>query len=168
MGWSVPRTRKRPTSVVQAQKSGTRDRKGRPHPWENYTIGRILLAEPRFWAEEYWILQPEDWALSTQRGKGYDLHARIRRRSWTQVFDRLRGTIVAEPRSDGRIELPGDYGDPTSPSCSMPVRDHHTGQTVRGKRPHPHGLRRRGNYYDLRRKARPLGVPQRESGPGVE
>lgn len=70
------------------------------------------MAEPFFWAEQDWISQPEDWAPSTQRGKGYDLRARIGRRLWTQVTDRLRGTIVSEPKPASWLDLPGGYGDP--------------------------------------------------------
>ena len=58
------------------------------------------------------LRQPEDWAPSTQRGKGYDLRAEIGRTLWTQVFDRLRGTIVSEPRPGSWLDPPGGYGDP--------------------------------------------------------
>lgn len=91
-------------------------RRDNPRPWEDYTIGCILLAEPFFWDEKDWIPQPADWAPSTQRGKGYDLRAEIGRTLWAQVFDRLRGTIVSEPKPPSWLDLPGGYGDP------VPVR----------------------------------------------
>ena len=87
-------------------------RHGHPRPWEDYRIGCILLAEPFFWEQRDWIPQPENWAPSTQRGRRYDLRAEIGRTLWTQVFDRLRGTIVSEPRPGSWLDLPGGYGDP--------------------------------------------------------
>lgn len=60
--------------------------------------------------------QPEDWTPSTQGGKGDDLRARIGRRLWTQVSNRLRGAIVSEPGSAAWLDRPGGYGDP------VPVR----------------------------------------------
>jgi putative restriction endonuclease len=43
-----------------------RDRIGKlrretPRPWEDYSIGCILLSEPFFWKEEDWIPGPPDW-----------------------------------------------------------------------------------------------------------
>lgn len=58
----------------------------------------------------------KDWAPSTQRGKGYDLQARIGRSLWEQVSGRLHGTVVSEPGQASWFDLPGGYGDP------VPVR----------------------------------------------
>ena len=100
------------SSLAEIRERTARLRKDHPRPWEDYTIGCILLAEPFFWEERDWIPQPEDWAPSTQRGKRYDLRAEIGRTLWTQVFDRLRGTIVSEPKPGSWLDLPGGYGDP--------------------------------------------------------
>lgn len=66
--------------------------------------------------EEDWNSQAEDWVPSTQRARRYDLWARIGRRLWTQVSDRLRGTIVPEPGPASWLDLPGGYGG------AVPVR----------------------------------------------
>lgn len=97
-------------------------RRDRPRS-SNYVIGCILLAEPFFWDEKEWFRQPADWAPSIQRGKGYDLRAGIGRDLWRQVTDRLHGTIVAEPKPEGGLDLPGGYSDPT------PAR-HRVGQGI--------------------------------------
>lgn len=68
------------------------------------------------YTEVDWMPRPEDWAPSTQREKGHDLRARHGRRLWTQVSDRLRGTVVAEPGPASWLDLTGGYGDP------VPVR----------------------------------------------
>ena len=89
-------------------------RRDSPRPWEDYTIGCILLAEPFFWDEKDWFRQPADWAPSIQRGKGYDLRTEIGRNLWRQVSDRLHGTIVREPKPEGWLDLPGGYSDPAT------------------------------------------------------
>ena len=100
------------TSLTEIRRRTARLRKDQPRPWEDYTIGCILLTEPFFWPEKDWIPQPEDWAPSTQRGKGYDLRTQIGERLWEQVSHRLRGTVVSEPKPDGWVDLPGGYADP--------------------------------------------------------
>ena len=97
-------------SLEAFQQGTSRLRKDRPRLWEDYTIGCILLAAPFFWAETDWIPQPEDWSRSIQRGKGYDLQTGIGKRLWTQVSDRLLGTIVPDRPQDGW----GGYGNPVS------------------------------------------------------
>lgn len=89
-------------------------RRDDPRPWEDYTIGCIMLAEPFFWENEDWIPQPDDWAPNTQRGKGYDLTTAIGQGLWTEVFNRLSGTIVSEPKPPNWVEIPSGYGDPAT------------------------------------------------------
>ena len=98
LAWQAFGEKNGASSLAEIRERTARLRKHHPRPWEDYTIGCILLAEPFLWEERDWIPQPEDWAPSTQRGKGYDLRAEIGRTLWTQVFDRLRGTIVSEPK----------------------------------------------------------------------
>ena len=50
-------------------------RREQARPWEDYTIGCILLVEPFFWPQELWIPQPADFSGQIVRGKGYDLTA---------------------------------------------------------------------------------------------
>ena len=102
------------TSLAKIRQRTARLRNDHPRPWEDYTIGCILLTEPFFWAEKDWIPQPEDWAPSTQRGKGYDLRTQVGQRLWSQVCDRLRGTVVSEPRPNSWVDLPGGYADPVT------------------------------------------------------
>ncbi|MXY32198.1 MAG: HNH endonuclease [Gammaproteobacteria bacterium] len=83
-------------------------RRDSPRPWEDYTIGCILLAEPFFWDKDDWFAQPPDWGRSIQRVKGYDLHTEIGRDIWQQVS----GRVVAEPKPEGQFDLPGGYTDP--------------------------------------------------------
>lgn len=79
-------------------------RRDSPQPWEDYTIGCVLLAQPFFWEREHWLPQPASWARNTQRGARYDLSSRDGRELWRRVFERL-------PASVG-MELPGGYTDP--------------------------------------------------------
>lgn len=111
-------------------------RKETPRPWEDYTIGCILLAEPFFWDRADWIPQPPDWKPQIVRGKGYDLREEPGRSLWAQVTDRL--LVRRSPRATGREpepELPGLFGGRGDPTEHRPrigqgiftslVRDHY-------------------------------------------
>ena len=112
LAWEAFGEKNGASSLSEVRQRTAELRNDDPRPWEDYTIGCILLAEPFFWDEEDWIPQPEDWAPSTQRGKGYDLTTTIGQGLWTDVFNRLRGTIVSEPRPGDSGDIPGGYGAP--------------------------------------------------------
>ena len=114
LAWGAFGEKNGASSLSEVRQRTAKLRRDNPGPWEDYTIGCILLAEPFFWDEKDWIPQPEDWAPSTQRGKGYDLRTQIGRRLWAQVCDRMRGTVVAEPKPVGWFDLPGGYSDPAT------------------------------------------------------
>ena len=114
LAWGAFGEKNGASSLSEVRQRTAQLRRDNPGPWEDYTIGCILLAEPFFWEEKDWIPQPEDWAPSTQRGKGYDLRIQIGRRLWAQVCDRLRGTVVAEPKPKSWLDLPGGYSDPAT------------------------------------------------------
>ena len=99
-------------SLEEVRRRTARLRRDSPGPWEDYTIGCILLAEPFFWDAELWFPQPADWAPSTQRGARYDLTSPIGRTLWKQVSDRLPASDRLHASDRLRIELPGGYGDP--------------------------------------------------------
>jgi len=108
LAWQAFGEKNGASSLEAFQQRTSRLRQDRPRLWEDYSIGCILLAAPFFWAEKDWIPQPEDWAPSIQRGKGYNLQTGIGKRLWAQVSDRLLGTIVPDPPPDGW----GGYGNP--------------------------------------------------------
>jgi putative restriction endonuclease len=81
-------------------------------PWyEDFTIGCIILVEPFFWPEEWWIPPPDDFAANIVRGRRYDLTTGTGARLWEQVLERLQ---AARPRQQqGEAELiAGGYSDP--------------------------------------------------------
>ena len=114
LAWEAFGEKNGASSLSEVRQRTARLRRDHPRPWEDYTIGCILLAEPFFWEKEDWIPQPEDWAPNTQRGKGYDLTTAIGQGLWTEVFNRLSGTIVSEPKPAKWGEIPGGYGDPAT------------------------------------------------------
>ena len=81
-------------------------------PWEDYTIGCILLVEPFFWPEEAWLPAPEDWASTIVRGKSYDLQSPIGSRLWEEVLMRLQGREWPALLSDRAAGTFGGYGAP--------------------------------------------------------
>lgn len=100
-------------SLAAVRERTARLRRDRPRPWEDYTIGCILLAEPFFWEEDEWIPQPSDWKPNTQRGAGYDLTAGVGRRLWEEIALRLHRTATPERAAERPPpEIPGGYADP--------------------------------------------------------
>ena len=114
LAWEAFGEKNGASSLSEIRQRTARLRRDAPRPWEDYTIGCILLAEPFFWEETDWFPQPEDWAPSTQRGKGYDLTTAIGQGLWSEVFNRLRAAMVTEPKPVNRGDIPGGYGGPTT------------------------------------------------------
>jgi putative restriction endonuclease len=77
--------------------------------YENFTIGCIVLVEPFFWPEEWWIPQPRDFQSQIVRGKGYDLTVGAGADLWKDVVQRLE----ASPVHAGEPVLRGGYADPS-------------------------------------------------------
>ena len=76
-------------------------------PFEDATIGCIMLAEPFFFPESEWIPVPEDFSLNILRGKGYDTSEEAGRKLWADVQLRLQGSVIAEPRPQQQM-----FGEP--------------------------------------------------------
>ena len=101
-------------SFETVRNSIARLRREQPRPWDDYTIGCILLVEPFFWPEHLWIPVPPDWSKNIVRGRTYDLQEGFGRRLWEEVAARL----TPRPATPGRVaerrkvEIPGGYSDP--------------------------------------------------------
>lgn len=88
-------------------------RRDNPRPWEDYTIGCILLVEPFFWPRELWIPQPEDWHDNIVRGKTYDLRTGVGARLWDEVAARLEADVWRErPAAGAPSGIEGGYTEP--------------------------------------------------------
>jgi putative restriction endonuclease len=59
-------------------------------PFDNPTVGCIMLAEPFFWPRSDWIHRPPEFRLSNQVGKTFDSEESAGRRLWDAVCERLR------------------------------------------------------------------------------
>jgi putative restriction endonuclease len=101
-------------SLEEVRSSIARLRKDNPRPWEDYTIGCILLVEPFFWPESEWIAEPEDWRRTIVRGKTYDLQSPVGSDLWSKVVDRLQrvGSAAGRIGEGSRISATGGYGEP--------------------------------------------------------
>jgi putative restriction endonuclease len=95
-----------------------RDRIGRlrrevPRPWEDYTIGCILLAEPFFWDEDDWIEGPPGWSPQIVRGRTYDLRVQPGKGLWDLVVQRIAANREAVDQvREAQPEEFGGVGDP--------------------------------------------------------
>jgi putative restriction endonuclease len=95
-------------------------RREQPRPWEDYTIGCILLAEPFFWDREDWIPDPPGWSPQIVRGKTYDLTQSEGGWIWDRVTERLEasryhtGAGGRAGRERTQLELPGGWGNPVT------------------------------------------------------
>ncbi len=92
-------------------------------PWVDDPIGCILLVEPVFWPEEFWIPQPVSWKRTIVRGKSYDLAVGVGRELWARIVECLQALPPAPgPHGSRQIvsgsgtgdPIPGGYGDPLS------------------------------------------------------
>ena len=117
--WSTVATKNGTGTLEEMRARIGRLRRERPSPWEDYTIGCILLAEPFFWKREDWIRNPPGWKPQIVRGKTYDLTAPDGRMIWdavTERLDRERFTSATGAQTPGergpQLELPGGYGEP--------------------------------------------------------
>lgn len=63
-------------------------------PFDDPTIGCILLEQPFFFSEKDWIPGPADWKPATQQVKGYDLTSGIGLDLWKLVQARLSAQPV--------------------------------------------------------------------------
>ena len=84
-------------------------------PFDDPTIGCILLEEPFFFAEADWIPVPADWKPQTQQGKRYDLTQGLGRSLWEALQIRLsaRAIPVLAAAGDLRERAGPAYGAPT-------------------------------------------------------
>lgn len=62
LAWEAFGPKNGAASLAQVRQSTAKLRREQARPWEDYTIGCILLVEPFFWPEEAWLPAPEDWA----------------------------------------------------------------------------------------------------------
>lgn len=102
----------------------TRLRRETPRPWDDPTVGCVLLVEPFFWPEDLWIAEPPGWHQNIQRGRTYDLREGDGLRIWEMVVERLHaaGTVAGHGREPPTpVDVPGGYSDPL-------LRPHRLGQ----------------------------------------
>lgn len=92
-------------SLVEMRRRIERYRRVPTDPHEDYTIGCILLAEPFFLSDQFWVDPPSDWHANIVQGKTYDLQVEPGRSVWDAV--------------QGAISVGGQ--DPTQPT---PIEDH--------------------------------------------
>ena len=79
----------------------SRYRRAEISPFEDVTIGSIMLSQPFFWPESLWIPMPADFARNIVRGKGYDTATSSGQKLWEEVRIRLEGMTIAEPAASG-------------------------------------------------------------------
>ena len=60
-------------------------RRKTPAPFEDYTIGCILLEQPFFLPESLWIPVPDNWPKNAVQGKTYDLTQEPGASLWNQL-----------------------------------------------------------------------------------
>jgi putative restriction endonuclease len=113
LAWEAFGRKNGATSLSAVRAGIARLRHEKPKPWDDYTIGCILLVEPFFWPEDQWIPAPEDWKQNIVRGRTYDLTHGIGHELWKEVIRRMS----ERPRPGMLREtnpgiIPGGYGDP--------------------------------------------------------
>jgi putative restriction endonuclease len=81
-------------------------RRKTPNLGEDYQIGCILLQQPFFIEEKYWIPAPPDWKQPIVQGKGYDTSTGFGKKLWEDVQlhlqakkDLWKDQKIAEPQA---------------------------------------------------------------------
>ncbi len=101
------------TSLQEMRRRIEKYRRQPALPHEDYTIGCIVLVQPFFLEEQYWVSTPADWKAPTQQGRRYDVTQEPGLSMYTAVIRQLQlshwnpldPSLVAEPAAR--------YGPPT-------------------------------------------------------
>jgi len=91
-------------NLIQARRRDTE-----PNP----EIGCIILNEPFFWPEEWWIPAPGSWSKNIVVGKTYGTVEAVGRQIWQEVSKRLEGTgawLAPEREASKSFEVSTGYG----------------------------------------------------------
>lgn len=99
-------------SLAEMRARIERYRRAPSRPEDDYTIGCILLEQPFFLPEEFWIPPPSDWHPNIVRGKTYDLLAEPGRALWGEVRAAMRAIGDSAWPSRWRERDQPRYGDP--------------------------------------------------------
>jgi putative restriction endonuclease len=111
LAWSTFVNKNGASSLIEMRERIEQYRRTAP-TGQDYHIGCILLEQPFFFSRNNWIPVPEDWSISIQQGKRYDLSAGLGKQLWERVQQRLftmpslikEETVVSEPTTR--------YGEP--------------------------------------------------------
>ena len=95
-------------SLEQMRRRIAKYRRQEITPFEDVTIGCIMLAQPFFFERPYWIPVPADFSLNIVRGKGYDTDTEVGRHLWEQVLLRLQH----RPVGVGEVRESSLWGEP--------------------------------------------------------
>src|SRR5712692_2932095 len=67
-----------------------------PSPTDDYEIGCVMLEQPAFFDEPDWI-EPPDWKLNIQTGRGY----RLDEEPGLSLWQRIQGLLATRPTAAG-------------------------------------------------------------------
>jgi len=77
-------------------------------PFEDVTVGCIMLVQPFFFERTYWMPLPSDFSLNIVQGKGYNTDTEVGRQLWEQVQLRL----LHRPVLAGEVRESSVWGEP--------------------------------------------------------
>jgi putative restriction endonuclease len=104
-------------SLEEVKRRISRYRRQPIGPFDNPTIGCILLCEPFFFEERDWIPVPQDFSLNIVQGKSYDVSTDAGMGLWQQIGERLErlqaSVIGAGPATIAAAEN-ARYGKPVT------------------------------------------------------
>lgn len=94
-------------SICEMRSRVAKYRRVQESPFEDYTLGCIVLEQPFFFEEEDWIPVPMDWSSNIVQGKTYELTTEPGRSLWREVGIRRAGQQIAT----AALDVP-QYGEP--------------------------------------------------------
>jgi putative restriction endonuclease len=90
LAWDVFQEKNGAPTQGQMRERLRKYRRVKPDDSEDYSIGCILLEQPFFLPERYWIPIPQDWAPNIVAGRRYDLSEGLGSRLYEQLQESLR------------------------------------------------------------------------------
>jgi putative restriction endonuclease len=95
MAWDAFKIKNGVSSLLEMRKRIEQYRRQIPNPKEDYTIGCILLSQPFFFPEKYWIPIPSDWKTGIQQGKRYNLENGLGAALYKEIQGRLAHQAIS-------------------------------------------------------------------------
>lgn len=96
IAWDAFTEKNGATTLEEVRQRTGRLRRVTPRPWEDFTIGCIIIVEPFFWPRELWIRDIPGWHPNIQRGRSYNMATEEGKELWNRVRANLQVSAISD------------------------------------------------------------------------